>query len=176
MAQIMKPGAILIVSAGLPRFIDENGQPYQDMNEGETGFSWLQKSFTAVYTEYLKATSPFNHVDDVAGTSWATWEHWAESNPNFEQVTTWDMDIQIGTWKPAASEEIHYAHELCQSNVLRLMESYVPLMASSAVSDEWTKRWHVEAVNEIREQKLHSYLRWRWMWCRRRDREWIPKD
>ncbi|KAG8917454.1 hypothetical protein FRC02_003104, partial [Tulasnella sp. 418] len=143
MAQIMKPGAILIVGAGLLRFLNENGQPYPDVEEGEEGFSWLQKTFTAVHTEALKTTSPFIYADNVAGTSWATWAHWAEGNPNFEQVTSWEMNIQIGNWKPVPTEEIYHANELCKLDMLKLMESFIPLMASSPISEQWTKRWQV---------------------------------
>ncbi|KAG8950072.1 hypothetical protein FRC03_000172 [Tulasnella sp. 419] len=61
-------------------------------------------------------------------------------------------------------------------DVLNLMESYAPMMASSGLPAEWTKRLQAEAVREIQEQKLHSHGKWRWMWCRRRDCEWIPKS
>ncbi|KAG8909595.1 hypothetical protein FRC02_007671 [Tulasnella sp. 418] len=44
MAQIMRPGAVLIVGSGLPHFFDENRQPHPDVEEGEEGFSWLQKA------------------------------------------------------------------------------------------------------------------------------------
>ncbi|KAG8916947.1 hypothetical protein FRC02_003447 [Tulasnella sp. 418] len=37
MAQIMRPGAVLVVGSGLPHFFDENGQPHPDVEEGEEG-------------------------------------------------------------------------------------------------------------------------------------------
>ncbi|KAG8937461.1 hypothetical protein FRC03_008105 [Tulasnella sp. 419] len=139
-------------------------------------FSWLQKAFTALFAEWVKAQSHINDADIPYRFSAKFLGDCAKSNPNFEQVTTWEMDVQIGNWKPAPTQELYYANELCKMNVLKLIEAYVPLMASSGVSEEWTKRWQFEAMKEIQEQKLHTYGRWRWMWCRRGDSEWIPNN
>ncbi|KAG8950071.1 hypothetical protein FRC03_000171 [Tulasnella sp. 419] len=100
MAQIMRPGAVLIVGSGLPHFFDENRQPHPDVEEGEEGFSWLQKAFTATLTHYLSTIPTPNRPD--CGINSMKWGHWAEDNPNFEEVATWEIYLPIGNWKPGS--------------------------------------------------------------------------
>ncbi|KAG8938222.1 hypothetical protein FRC03_007501 [Tulasnella sp. 419] len=100
MAQIMRPGAVLVVGSGLPHFFDENGQPHPDVEEGEEGFSWLQKSFAATVTHYLSTISTSHSPD--CGINSTKWGHWAENNPNFEEVATWEIYLPIGNWKPGS--------------------------------------------------------------------------
>ncbi|KAG8931680.1 hypothetical protein FRC02_002387 [Tulasnella sp. 418] len=175
MTQIMKPGALLVLGNGLLQFYDEYGKPYRDVNEGEEGFSWLQKWFMEVQNAYFRNnTTSFRAVDEYLNPH-KYWHQWLESNPNFANVISWDMIVRLGNWSSETRDDIRIANDYCQSTVINLIKSFVPLLLTSGQPPELVEHWRMEATKELQELRLHSYGKWRWTWCIRTDCEWIPR-
>ncbi|KAG8946039.1 hypothetical protein FRC03_001584 [Tulasnella sp. 419] len=141
LAQTMKPGALFIIGCGTFQFYDKNEQPYQDVKEGEEGFSWVQKWFREVSRHYINihSTSPGLNPESISAEMW--WETWAANNPNFVNINMLNMKTRIGNWSSEPSEEIACADELCKLDIFMLIQSYIPLMSSSGYPPETIEHW-----------------------------------
>ncbi|KAG8953891.1 hypothetical protein FRC03_011628 [Tulasnella sp. 419] len=176
MAQILKPGGMLIMAGGMHQFYDETAKPYPNAIEGQRGFSALQRWFTIVRNGYKRITAPVSEQPvDIFDLPFS-WDQWASSNGNFEDVNTLTVKIPVGDWHPGLSSEMAQAGELCRSDLLMLIESWAPTVISSGESPLLVEYWRAEAIKEVRERRLRSYAEWRWLWGRRADCDWIPSS
>ncbi|KAG8916241.1 hypothetical protein FRC02_004099 [Tulasnella sp. 418] len=133
-AHIMRPGALLILSTGGTQVFDENDNPRRDVEEGEEGFTWTKKFFSAI------AAAVYKDKPDAS----KLWDKWANSNPNLEQVVRWEMPMPIGNWNLPTSEEQRYANEINRWNILELFMTCAPILVKEGFSEDVIERWKKE--------------------------------
>lgn len=166
MAEILRPGGVLILGSGDPQFYDENVEPLPIISEGQPRFRWIQRVFAAVYSAY-KGTGAI--VD------WPrTWHKMIEGNPNYEHVTTWQMKMPLGPWPQGLSMEHKRGSILLRNNLINILGSFTPLLLQDGYKLETIERWKQETEKELLEMRLHSYANWTWTICqKRRDVGWV---
>ncbi|KAG8976990.1 endoplasmic reticulum retention protein [Tulasnella sp. 425] len=133
MAEILRPGGVLILGSGDPQFYDENVEPLPIVSEGQPRFRWIQRVFAAVYSAY-KGTGAI--VD------WPrTWHKLIEGNPNYEHVTTWQMKMPLGPWPQGLSMEHKRGSILLRNNLINILGSFTPLLLQDGYKLETIERW-----------------------------------
>ncbi|KAG8944937.1 hypothetical protein FRC03_001866 [Tulasnella sp. 419] len=165
-AQTIKPGGLLIIGGGSRMIYDENDEPRPDVEEGQPGFSWVQKFFLTVFVDYAPGGRR-------AGKHWK-WADWLNDNPNYEDVVSWLMPLPIGNWKQASSAEEFYANEINRRNLIDICKNYAPILVAEGYPKDVVDRWATGIEKELTELKVHSFSKWKWTWCRRTSNEWIP--
>ncbi|KAG8906520.1 hypothetical protein FRB99_006740 [Tulasnella sp. 403] len=77
-AQVLKPGAEMVLSSGDCKVYNEQRQLFPSTGEGTPGFSWFNKYFSAFIDTWRQKGS----VVDAQ----LHWERWLRANPNFEDI------------------------------------------------------------------------------------------
>ncbi|KAG8958187.1 hypothetical protein FRC03_009369 [Tulasnella sp. 419] len=166
-AQTMRPGALFLVSTGTSQCLDESGERCEVITEGEPGFRWIQKMFSAMH----EAMCHFR------GSPWPQpyWHKMAERNPNYADVTCQQMLLPIGNWLPTNSSVNHqYAAELTRYNIINLFKTLKHLFIRREYPEVIIDHWIEETSKELQELQLKTSAVWSWMWCRRTENSWSP--
>lgn len=166
LAEVLRPGGLLILGSGDPQFYNENLEALPLVSEGQPGFRWIQRLFVEVHSAW-KGTG--------AILDWRrTWHRLSEENPNYEHVTTWQMKMPLGPWPQGLSLEHKRGSILLRNNMLNLLSSFTPLFLQDGYSPETIERWKQGTEKELLEMRLHTYANWTWTICqKRRGVTWI---
>ncbi|KAG8958190.1 hypothetical protein FRC03_009372 [Tulasnella sp. 419] len=166
-AQILKPGGLFLSGTGNTQFLNDRCEPYQVITEGEPGFRWIQKWFSAVHEAFVKQR----------GSEWPLhqWHDIAERNPNYKDVTSKQLHMPVGNWLPDGSRSDHqYAAELLRYNFIQIFKSFKPLLISRGYPEAIVDRWRIETVKELIGLRVRTLAAFSWTWCRRTEAPWVP--
>ncbi|KAG8951249.1 hypothetical protein FRC04_006488 [Tulasnella sp. 424] len=92
-AQTMRSGGVLLLSAGSYSFFDERREPLPLVEEGQPGWSACQTLINKVHE--LGSTRSGGDLDAPS-----QWDKWLEASPFFTSVGVEDIYVPIGPWIP----------------------------------------------------------------------------
>ncbi|KAG9029513.1 hypothetical protein FRB95_005234 [Tulasnella sp. JGI-2019a] len=161
--RMLRPGGIyLSIEADLQLF-DENFEAITAQNEGEPGFTWLQKVAHASHAAF-KERAP-GGID--AG---YMIPKWLQSMDCWEETGSKKVYFAVGAWEDDMDERQRYVADLMSEDARTLCKSLRPLLLSYGYFPETVDKWVANADDEIRNVKAKQYIRFHCAWAiKRRD-------
>ncbi|KAG8925392.1 hypothetical protein FRC03_002497 [Tulasnella sp. 419] len=168
LAQTLKSGGMLILCGGSPQLYDENHEPMPVTLEGYPGFTRIQRVIGEAYNAYLNRG---NRALDCM----LHWGHWLENNPNYEDSVVYDTYIPLGPWPTGMNQMQSYVGELMRYDISHVLHSYKPLLLLDGIPSDQCDQMIQDAITEMKELKVHAYVRWRYAWAIRKNTPWAEK-
>ncbi|KAG8936007.1 hypothetical protein FRC03_001216 [Tulasnella sp. 419] len=166
-ACMLRPGGVFIVSKCNLQLVDGNTwAPLPNNNEGEPGFTWLQRVLT---TARNCITLRGGHEEGPL-----LWRPLLTNDPHFECFAVRDVYIPIGPWKTEANDQSPYVGSLMRENVSSMLSNLRPLILDEEYPAEIIDRWITEAREELRYLRVKANAIWHYAWVTRREIEWEP--
>jgi len=165
MARILKPGGVLIMVGCDPQIRDENFEPFPFVKPGEPNFTWVQFMLT------LNQRGLWN-IGCTSEQSKLWWKEWLDENANYGQAYVEDAVIPIGAWKEGLTERQKIAANYIRENIAMAVVAWHRVMLADGHDEKDVNYWIEESVKELRELKVHAYIRYRYVGAVRSDSAW----
>ncbi|KAH7103025.1 S-adenosyl-L-methionine-dependent methyltransferase [Auriculariales sp. MPI-PUGE-AT-0066] len=126
--------------------------------EGEPGYSWLQRIFFGAYNSMKNRGA---QIDGMTLTP-----RWIRDIPDFENVATQDVYIPIGPWLKG-DPRVELLSELMLRDTQLVISAMKPMLMSEGYFEDTVDTFIEEAQQELREQSVHIYSVWHYAWARK---------
>ncbi|KAG8925281.1 hypothetical protein FRC02_009797 [Tulasnella sp. 418] len=167
-AQILRPHGVLVLSTGSPQLYDENFEPLPVAHPSDERFSWVQRVLGETFIVYRNRGNP----SCEAGIHW---HGWLEKNPNFYDLKTREVFIPLGPWTGTADETQTYIAELMRYDISHALHSFKPMILMDGLRQDVVDRMVDAAIIEMRDLKVHAYVKWRYTYAIRKDTPWCER-
>ncbi|KIO32573.1 hypothetical protein M407DRAFT_18615 [Tulasnella calospora MUT 4182] len=126
--QVLRPGGVYQMLEGNLRFYDENRQMVPLQQDNDPNFSWAVKMGHAAHEAMRARGNGIDSYDQVPG--------WLEDMGSvWEEVGVKDVWVPIGPWENGDGKQ-KVIGEMNRQNVLRIVNSFRPLLLSYGYFDE----------------------------------------
>ncbi|KAG8966394.1 hypothetical protein FRC03_012029 [Tulasnella sp. 419] len=168
-ARALRPGGILLLVKGTTIFYDPQFTPIPVLEEGQEGFSAVNKIFHEA-TQVVKSRGGYEDAE-------LYWKYWIEHNPNYVRglYNQQDRCVPISAWLPDSEldGEARLLCELCKHNILAGFRSCRALLLEESYDQQEVDHWIDLAEQELHQKTFRAYSRWRFAYAIRTDKPWM---
>lgn len=155
--QVLRPGGVYQMLEGSLRAYDVNRQMVPPQQDNDPNLSWTVKMCHAA-REAMRARGPgIDAYDQVPG--------WLEEMGSvWEEIGVRDVWAPIGPW-PKDDDKQRKVGDMNRQNVLRIVNSFKPLLLSYGYFEETIDKWTSKVHEELQGLKRPLYIRWQCAWA-----------
>ncbi|KAG8872851.1 hypothetical protein FRB97_007286 [Tulasnella sp. 331] len=153
-SKMLRPGGVFLSMEADMQIFDENFEAITARNEGEPGFTWLERVV-------FSSRSAFKERAPGGTDSGYMIPKWLESM-EWEETGTKQLYLPVGPWEDNMDERRRSVAESMGEDARALCEACRPLLLSHGYFPETVEKWISSADDEIRNVKAKQYIRCAW--------------
>ncbi|KAG8855154.1 hypothetical protein FRB96_007192 [Tulasnella sp. 330] len=150
-SKMLRPGGVFLSMEADMQIFDENFEAITARNEGEPGFTWLERVV-------FSSRSAFKERAPGGTDSGYMIPKWLESM-EWEETGTKQLYLPVGPWEDNMDERRRSVAESMGEDARALCEACRPLLLSHGYFPETVEKWISSADDEIRNVKAKQYIR-----------------